>query len=152
MSYQDRQKNTQSRGGFPSPIAGSINSHSPTSGDVHLYADPGTYDKQLPRLYADCEGMDGGDKIPAGAHYQENVFPPSKSNPRSGVNGVKSTYGALKSTSTKKLQKSYKTVKRDLHWANTPDKCRREFSVKNLYPRVLYAFSDIVVFVLRNDR
>lgn len=29
---------------------------------------------------------------------------------------------------------------------------KREFAVSQLYPRVLYTFSDVVVFVLRNPR
>jgi hypothetical protein len=145
-------KKTQRRDGFifPSPVAGSINSHSPTSGDVHLYADPGTYHTQLPRLYADCEGIDGGEKIPAGAQCQQNDTAPSKSGRvRSGSINTQSIYGMKP---PKKLRKAYKSVKRDVQWANTPDRCKREFFVKNLYPRVLYAFSEIVVFVLRNDR
>lgn len=38
---------------------------SPTSGDVHLYADPKTAYTRLPMLYADCEGLQGGEIEPA---------------------------------------------------------------------------------------
>lgn len=37
-------------------------------------------------------------------------------------------------------------------WADTPQTQKREFAVGNLYPRILYTFSDVVVFVLRNPR
>lgn len=41
---------------FLSPVVGSVkNDRSPTSGDVHLYIDPGTAYDELPMLYADCE-------------------------------------------------------------------------------------------------
>lgn len=43
---------------FPSPVVGSaINDKLPTSGDVHLYADPSTAPEQTPMLFADCEGL-----------------------------------------------------------------------------------------------
>jgi len=120
---------------FPTPVVGSINDHAPTSGDVHLYADPYTYLSQYPALYADCEGMDGGEKTPIGAPRKDHM--PSR--PMNGKLPMK-------------IRKLPKAVRREMVWANNPEKCKREFAVKNLYPRLLYAFSDIVVFVLRNDR
>ncbi|KAF4630883.1 hypothetical protein G7Y89_g7253 [Cudoniella acicularis] len=127
------QRNVRMRNsdGFPTPVAGSINDHAPTSGDVHLYADPSTYTSQHPVLYADCEGMDGGERIPIGATSKDNT---------------------RRQQLPKKIRKFPKSVKREMVWANNPEKCKREFAVKNLYPRLLYAFSDIVVFVLRNGR
>lgn len=149
VDYQGRPQKIQSRDLFPSPVAGSINDHAPTSGDVHLYSDPGTYYTQTPILYADCEGMDGGEKIPIGARYKHSDFaPPPKQRARSGSMSMQSTYGR-----PRKLQKRLnKPVKREIRWAVTPEKCKREFAVRELYPRLLYAFSDIVVFVLRNNR
>ncbi|KAF2814425.1 uncharacterized protein BDZ99DRAFT_555088 [Mytilinidion resinicola] len=41
---------------------------------------------------------------------------------------------------------------RMLEWANTADKKTKQFAVTELYPRILYTFSDVVVFVLRNAR
>lgn len=134
---------------FPSPVAGSVNDHSPTSGDVHLYGDPGTYHSQFPVLYADCEGMDGGEKIPMGAKYKHSEFaqPPRPRGSSSSMTS-QSAYGL-----PRKLHKKLnKPIKREIRWATTADKCKREFAVRELYPRLLYAFSDIVVFVLRNDR
>jgi hypothetical protein len=148
VDYQGRINKIQNTADYPSPVAGSVNDHAPTSGDVHLYADPGTYYTQSPMLYADCEGMDGGEKIPMGARYKHNdLAPPPRLRDRSGSMTPQSTYGL-----PRKLRKLNKAVKREIHWANTPEKCKREFAVRNLYPRLLYAFSDIVVFVLRNDR
>lgn len=151
IDYQGRRGNISNEEDFPSPVAGSINDHAPTSGDVHLYADPGTYRTQFPKLYADCEGMDGGEKVPMGARYKHNEFSspahPHKLRARSGSATSISTYGL-----PRKLRKLNKAVKREIQWADTPERCKREFAVSHLYPRLLYAFSDIVVFVLRNDR
>jgi hypothetical protein len=50
---------------FESPVAGSgKNDKSPTSGDVHLYIDPLAALTSYPVLYADCEGLDGGEIPP----------------------------------------------------------------------------------------
>ncbi|UPX14192.1 uncharacterized protein EKO05_0004682 [Ascochyta rabiei] len=41
---------------------------------------------------------------------------------------------------------------RELGWADTNSLRSREFAVTNLYPRLLYTFSDVIVFVLKNPR
>lgn len=82
---------------YPSPATSSNNGRLPTTKDVHLYADPKTYNTQTPVLYADCEGLNSG-------------------------------------------------------WAVTSETKKRDDAVMRLYPRVLYTFSDVVVFVLRNPR
>lgn len=47
------------------PIAGNPNDKGqPTSSDVHLYADPKTLHTEQPILFADCEGLDGGNREP----------------------------------------------------------------------------------------
>jgi hypothetical protein len=52
----------------PSPVVGSSrDNHTPTSGDVHLYADPSTSAGEFPMLYADCEGLEGGETLPISA-------------------------------------------------------------------------------------
>ena len=59
---------------FPSPVVGSVvNDALPTSGDVHLYADPATHTEQLPLLYADCEGFEGGERTPLGARSRRRA-------------------------------------------------------------------------------
>ena len=37
-------------------------------------------------------------------------------------------------------------------WAQEAHRRSREFIVENLYPRLLYTFSDIVVLVMRNAK
>ncbi|KAL8902691.1 MAG: hypothetical protein Q9207_004458 [Kuettlingeria erythrocarpa] len=57
---------------FESPVVGSMkHDKSPTSGDVHLYADPETAFTRLPMLYADCEGLQGGETEPAANKFRQ---------------------------------------------------------------------------------
>lgn len=118
---------------YSSPVVGPPGAHLPTSEDVHLYMDPRTADSQGPLLYADCEGLEGGEREPLGAKFrkkrQKDVDPKEK---------------ALKSSRI--------ISERELRWANGPLERSREFAVTNLYPRLLYTFSDVIVFVLRNPR
>jgi hypothetical protein len=129
---------------FPSPVTGSINDNIPTSGDVHLYSDPATYYTATPMLYADCEGLDGGENVPRGARYKhrDDAAPPT-ARPSSSRNDP---------TFRKKLRKVAHSSQRDITWATTPETRKREYAVTQLYPRLLYTFSDVVVFVLRNPK
>ncbi|KAI4641434.1 uncharacterized protein J4E78_010406 [Alternaria triticimaculans] len=52
--------------------------HTPTSADVHLYADPMSTDSRTPLLYADCEGLEGGENPPIGAHENPSSKPGKK--------------------------------------------------------------------------
>lgn len=60
--------------------------------------------------------------------------------------------GIRTSSFQKKIRKKHHSSQREITWATTPEKRTREFAVTNLYPRLLYTFSDIVVFVLKNPR
>ena len=127
---------------FPSPVTGATNDNIPTSGDVHLYSDPATYYSAKPMLYADCEGLDGGENIPRGARFKQ----------KDGT----SVSGRASSSDDphfrKKVRKAAHSYQRDIAWATTPDTRKREYAVTQLYPRLLYTFSDVVVFVLRNSK
>ncbi|KAK4897196.1 hypothetical protein LTR27_005089 [Elasticomyces elasticus] len=117
---------------FPSPVVGSVvNDTLPTSGDVHLYADPATHSEQLPLLYADCEGFEGGERTPLGARSRRRA----RSDPNKEDAG-----------------RPGNVYSRPIEWANTEATRQREYAVTALYPRLLYTFSDCVVFVLRNPK
>jgi hypothetical protein len=104
----------------------------PTTGDVHLYSDPETYYSQKPILLADCEGMTGGEQAPRGLIVREKVE------------------GAKKGG---KLKKGSKTlIRKSLAWAKDAKLQSREYAVTTLFPGILYTFSDVVVFVLREVR
>lgn len=110
---------------YATPVIGSsIHGCLPTSADVHLYADPGTYATQTPLFYADAEGLDAGEDPPIGSASRRKS---KRHNIRGGS-------------------------KRILEWANTSERRERGFIVSELYPRLLYTFSDVVVFVLRNEK
>jgi len=129
--------------GFPSPVVGSItNSNVPTSGDVHLYSDPSTYLTEYPMLFADCEGLEGGENIPISAQYRDKPLHTT------GEKGKEKD----KHQKPKKVTKSMNGTHRILKWANSPEKSKRQHAVTELYPRLLYTFSDVIVFVLRNPK
>jgi hypothetical protein len=116
---------------FASPVVGAArNDKLPTSGDVHLYSDPGTCFGELPMLYADCEGLDGGEEAPLAAQSRIQNTSRPRNRPKNFIQGVL----------------------RDLEWAKDGVTSGREYAVKHLYPRLLYTFSDVIVFVLRNPK
>lgn len=124
---------------FPSPVVGSVvNDSVPTSGDVHLYADPSTHAEQLPILYADCEGFEGGERTPLGARVT--------SRRKTGMGGMGLDPEALDTGRNGHVHS------RPIEWANSEETRQREYAVTALYPRLLYTFSDCVVFVLRNPK
>jgi len=120
---------------YSTPVVGAPGAHLPTSEDVHLYLDPRTAQSDGPVLFADCEGLEGGEREPIGAKFKKMRKAVSKSD--SANDGTK----LVKIIS-----------ERELRWANEPRARSREFAVTNLYPRLLYTFSDVIVFVLKNPR
>lgn len=132
VDHDDECKDADGRAEFPSPVVGSvINDTLPTSGDVHLYADPSTHAEQLPILYADCEGFEGGERTPLGARTRR----------RANSDAHKRESDRLGNVHTRAIE-----------WANSEEQRQREYAVTALYPRLLYTFSDCVVFVLRNPK
>jgi hypothetical protein len=124
---------------FSSPVVGTAsNDKEPTSGDVHLYSDPATYSMLRPILYADCEGLQGGENVPLGAGQARKQLDPSS--------------GRTKLTKPRPISSRWGGKSRKIAWATDDDKQRREYMVRELFPRLLYTFSDNVVFVLRNAR
>lgn len=107
------------------------------SGDVHLYSDPQTCMSDNLIMYADCEGLESGERGPLGARLK-------RKNQSSKAGRVDSF--------ERKLQKIHHTSERAITWADTNAKRSRDFTVTHLYPRLLHTFSDVVVFVLKNPR
>jgi len=123
------------------PVVGTTkDSNRPTSGDVHLYKDPESNDTSTPIFYADCEGLQGGDGTPLGSASSQKTLSVQAS-------------GSRGNTSQKVIK--YVTGKlRQLFWlkVDAPERIDREFIVENLYARILYTFSDVIVFVLKESR
>lgn len=121
---------------FATPVIGGTGAHVPTSEDVHLYLDPRTSDCHEPILFADCEGLGGGEREPVGALFKKK---------RKSERALEAQSG--------RLHKAVKIIsERELAWADSPRARGREYAVSNLYPRLLYTFSDVIVFVLKNPR
>ncbi|KAH0545443.1 hypothetical protein FGG08_000444 [Glutinoglossum americanum] len=121
---------------YPTPVVGSVRgANRPTSGDVHLYIDPQSFKTQTPMLYADCEGLGGGDIQPISLRVRDQSKDPT---------GV-SLYSRCRS-------KYKKFNKRKITWMDSETPPGREFAVGDLYPRFLYTFSDVIVFVQENTR
>ena len=129
MLIDRQQAKTDRFTNIHAPVPGLVGDNIPTTGDVHLYEDPGTYHSQSPVLYADCEGMTGGENAPRGLACRDKV----ESAKRSG-----------------KLVKN--VLRKRITWADNPRMQSREYAVTSLFPRILYTFSDVVVFVLREVR
>ena len=82
-------------------------------------------------LYADCEGLQGGVMEPAANKLRQKN----------------------KNVQSQGRQGFFKTQPRELVYAKSNSDARnREWAVKRVYPRLLYTFSDVIVFVLRNTR
>lgn len=142
IDQQERELVSAGMWGFPSPVVGSVsNDNAPTSGDVHLYSDPATYLGRLPILYADCEGLEGGENTPLGVRYRETDS--TKTRKRSESNADQYY---------KRRHRVMRGPPRDIAWANSPETRKRQYAVTELYPRLLYTFSDVIVFVLRNPK
>lgn len=97
--------------------------------DVHLYSDPSSFKSARPLLYADCEGLGGGDAAP--------VAMTNRKSSRRMETGA---------------DQSYYYKERILCWANSAESKRRPSIVEKLYPRILYTFSDVLVYVTRERR
>ena len=143
---QQERKHCPSDCTFPSPVPGTAaNGNVPTSGDVHLYSDPKTYTAELPMLYADCEGLEGGENLPLAAQYRNSASALSKERARE-------EHATKLHKKRRMVSKGFHCTQRVIKWANTPDTAKRQYAVTELYPRLLYTFSDVVVFVLRNAK
>lgn len=123
---------------FETPVIGGDTESRPNSGDVHLYSDPTTASSESPMLYADCEGLEGGEEKPV-AHALASLA--KKTVRKAGQKFLENVDTQVQSCNQYPMA-----------WAQDKEKSKREYSVLHLYPRLLFTFSDVVVFVLKNQR
>ncbi|KAL9031078.1 MAG: hypothetical protein Q9196_000868 [Gyalolechia fulgens] len=72
---------------------------------------------RFPRIYADCEGLEGGEKMPVAHGWIEDSLLKKRSEMR------------LDETIAKKMrEKAQRGLRRKLRWANTEEKRKREFT------------------------
>ncbi|EMC99209.1 hypothetical protein BAUCODRAFT_146182 [Baudoinia panamericana UAMH 10762] len=122
---------------FATPVVGAPGHDISTSEDVHLYLDPHTSESQAPILFADCEGLEGGERDPTGARLKKEA---------------ERRHNAALAAGNRRRPRLKHTSERELLWADSPHTQSRTFAVAHLYPRLLYTFSDVIVFVLKNHR
>ncbi|KAK3336354.1 hypothetical protein B0T19DRAFT_36498 [Cercophora scortea] len=155
---------------YHTPVPGAaFDEFDSTSSDVHLFADPGTLFKESPLMFVDCEGFSGTDtpvacRILAEASRREGPQPLRDGTLRNATSArpAKDLVSEHANTASSRI---------DLRWgqvvAPVPlptdslsrrrtigqvDPESRKLVVKSLYPRLLYAFSDVVCFVTTNSR
>ncbi|EXK77612.1 hypothetical protein FOQG_17687 [Fusarium oxysporum f. sp. raphani 54005] len=139
-----------------------------TSSDVHLFADPHTSSTEVPRLFVDCEGFSGTDTPVSRQLILDARKSPVSQTMRDGT--LRHTPVPARQAVDPVLEHASSASNRiDLKWGrilapiDTPrvygrkvlgqvDPKSRSTVVKTLYPRLLYAFSDVVCFVTNNSR
>ncbi|KAI8631062.1 FabD/lysophospholipase-like protein [Xylariaceae sp. FL1651] len=129
-----------------SPVTASVQDFIPTTGDVHLYADPSSFATENPLLFADCEGLNGGEALPKALRR------PSRPNNRLSNLHLRPSRDPFSTGSNRSWHTSIHSSQRSILWAKSPQTRKREYAIKHLYPKILYTFSDVVVFVMRNPR
>ncbi|TGJ87061.1 hypothetical protein E0Z10_g1710 [Xylaria hypoxylon] len=135
--------------GLAAPVVGRGDSELPTSADVHLYADPGSFSATQPILFADCEGFEGGERNPVASGGGSVRGSQSQPIRRKAIPVAGSTHNPFR--------RFMPGTRRALAWArrDAPDRERtskRQYAVAEMYPRIFYAFSDVIVFVLNNPK
>ncbi|KAJ4137164.1 hypothetical protein NW768_002745 [Fusarium equiseti] len=120
------------------PFIGRVGSTSATTGDVHLYAAPNV-DAAMPSmlsLYADCEGLNGGSRLPLTSHATRHV-----------LGKIKSVIDTRITDSVEWATRTWKFLTRMSLFPLELDGSR-ESVVDRLFPQLLYNFSDVVVYVV----
>ncbi|KAI5805984.1 acyl transferase/acyl hydrolase/lysophospholipase [Geopyxis carbonaria] len=121
--------------------------HKPTSGDVHLFRDPSTKDSPRPCFYADCEGLKGGNTKPAAEKEM------SHGKTMWGTVGDKRRIEqVLIRWLLPNNDPEDSSDPQDSKDVDKKTKYNRQNIVETLYPKVLYTFSDVVIFVNSNAR
>ncbi|QDS72494.1 hypothetical protein FKW77_010061 [Venturia effusa] len=166
-------KNTGEAGReFETPVPGNqADLEKSTSGDVHMYADPLTISAKVPIFYVDCEGRRGSSRSVASqlaSPRRTDTSPFKRKTLR-----IRNPDGAKARPSTKSYEQEVgehqKTASQRLHmqWAKVvypppsagpylepaPPHIHHESTklvVGELYPRLLYTFSDVVCFITNN--
>jgi hypothetical protein len=91
-----------------------------------------------------------GPQIPGFADYDRSITMPSYSPYSSYPPAVEQN--EPQDGWTPGSGKAFRGVTRKIAWAQERDCRSRQYIVENLYPRILYTFSDIVILVMRNPK
>lgn len=137
-----------------SPVMGRAESTVSTSEDVHLYQDPETAKGASPILFADCEGLGGSE--PQAAKLRSLRWR-SWHQWKEGVQGAGPGETTRTASPPAAPEPRRVVLERPIGWDKGDGGengdgggglwSRGDF-VRDLYPRLLYTFSDVVVYVL----
>lgn len=139
MLVENQQAHMGNHKSYPTPVPGRINDNMPTTGNVHLYEDPTTSSSERLVVYADCEGMSGGEAAPSGILPLVRDGEDDEDDDAHDASVVRTLGGGVRQ-------------RNEIQWAKSSHTQTREYAVTTLFPRILYTFSDVVVFVLREVR
>ncbi|KAL4744534.1 hypothetical protein BDW72DRAFT_199493 [Aspergillus terricola var. indicus] len=113
-----REANTIGWARILTPIPGiKAFSTRPTSSDVHLYHDTATIDTARPILFADSEGLLGGNQTPFASSIES-------------IAGI---------------------ARKIISWKESTHEITRKYCVEHIYPRILYAFSEVLCYVIQQN-
>jgi hypothetical protein len=120
------------------PVVGD-NSTIPTSADIHLYHDSigDANTPEIPLLFADCEGFDGANQSSAATIVAETRKAIKNKEHSEDVETLVSSL----------IQATKRIFKRTLGWFQSVNS-RRQDALELLFPRLLYIFSDVIVYVI----
>ncbi|RPA78867.1 FabD/lysophospholipase-like protein [Ascobolus immersus RN42] len=131
------------------PVSGSINnSDVPSSGDVHVYGDPRSRHSEIPILFADCEGIEGGNRDPVAEIAWRGVYKKFKD----GATELLSD--RLTHICTPVIQQYHDNppAERKITQRSGTVQWTRSLFVSQIYPRFLFPFSDTIVFIVKNAK
>jgi hypothetical protein len=107
----------------------------PTSSDVHLYQDLATIDTDRPILLADSEGLSGGNQTPFGSFIDDAA-----------------RYARYSSIPTRWKLVTHNKSRKVIPWKKESEhKITRAYCVEHIYPRILYAFSEVICYVIQQS-
>ena len=127
---------------FPLPVPTSPESlGKPTSSDIHLYRDPETALEDFPIFFVDSEGLHAGEELPVSQRAVEKLGWHQK------------TFAAASQRAAETLAWSQKALEK----VSAIRACfgvgkSRSSIVGEVFPKLLYTFSDVVCFIVRNDQ
>jgi hypothetical protein len=126
------------------PVAGNSTNTLPTSSDIHLYHDPieAKTNPESPLLFADCEGFGAADHS-AATNSRAKVI---KDMEIEAPDLVQQDAIKLKGWTRNAFDTAMRFMKRTLNWLDS--NTDRSKAVEELFPRLVYNISDVVVYVV----
>jgi hypothetical protein len=127
------------------PVPGDCESSLPTSSDMHLYQDPieARTNPERPLLFADCEGFGAANRSVAATSRAKSAKEVEEA-AQGGILQHSAAQGA--DWAKRAFFSAMSFMTRELSWG-TSDTDRSK-AVEQLFPRIVYNISDVVVYVL----